>query len=65
MVSGKAQTWRVKYLVPKLCYPRMVVGLKEPGGQFQNGTLEEEYFGTSNKPRRKRPSEVGREQCIG
>jgi len=37
---------------------RMVVGLKEPGGQFQNGTLEEEYFGTSNKPRRKRPSEV-------
>jgi len=37
---------------------RMVVGLKEPGGKLQNGTLDEEYFATSIKPRRKRPQEV-------
>ena len=50
----------IEILCNKHCYARMVVGLKEPGGQFQNGTLEEEYFGTSSKPRRKRPSEVSR-----
>jgi len=37
---------------------RMVVGLKGNGGRLQNMTLEEEYFATSTKPRRKRPKEV-------
>jgi len=37
---------------------RMVVGLKEKGGGLQNGTLDEEYFATSVKPRRKHPKEV-------
>ena len=34
------------------------MGLKEKGGGLQNGTMDEEYFATSVKPRRKHPKEV-------
>ena len=37
---------------------RMVIGLQDSAGNMMNGTEEQEHFASSNKPRRKRPSEA-------
>ena len=37
---------------------RMVIGLQDSAGKMANGTEEQEHFASSNKPRRKRPSEA-------
>ena len=37
---------------------RMVIGLQDSAGNMVNGTEEQEHFASSNKPRRRRPSEA-------
>merc|ERR1712106_140238 len=38
--------------------PKMSIGLRNKDGKFANATLGEEFFATSEKPRRKRTKEI-------